>query len=114
MPRSVNSVASRQRRKKVLDKASGYWGARSRLISSAKNAIDKAGVYAFRDRRAKKRLFRSLWIHRINAALHLQGTSYAVFMDKLHKSKLGLNRKTLAELAVSSPETFNEIVKQVG
>ncbi len=113
MPRSVNSVAKRARRKKVLKQAKGYFGRRKNVWTVAKNAVDKAMLYAYRDRKAKKRNFRSLWIMRINAAARQEGLSYSQFMGKLNASGIGLNRKVLADLAMNNPEAFKAIVEKV-
>ena len=113
MPRSSNSVASRKRRKKVLDKAKGYFLSRSKVYTVAKNAIEKAGVYAYIGRKQKKREYRSLWIARINAAVRAEGMSYSRFIEKLTKSGIDLNRKVLADLALNNPAAFKEIVAKV-
>tara|TARA_B100000929_G_scaffold289797_1_gene281525 strand:- start:237 stop:581 length:345 start_codon:yes stop_codon:yes gene_type:complete len=113
MPRSVNSVAKRARRKKVLKQAKGYFGRRKNVWTVAKNAVEKAMLYAYRDRKAKKRNFRSLWIMRINAAARQEGLSYSQFMGKLKTSEIGLNRKVLADLAMNDPAAFKAIVEKV-
>lgn len=113
MPRSVNSVAKRARRKRVLKLAKGYYGRRKNVWTVAKNAVEKALQYAYRDRRQKKRNFRSLWIMRINAAARLEGMSYSQFMGKLKNSGIELNRKVLADLAMNHPEAFKTIVNKV-
>ena len=113
MPRSVNSVAKRARRKKVLKQAKGYFGRRKNVWTVAKNAVDKAMLYSYRDRRAKKRNFRSLWITRINAGARQHGMSYSQFMGSLKNSGIELNRKVLADLAMNHPEAFAAIVKQI-
>jgi large subunit ribosomal protein L20 len=113
MPRSVNSVASRQRRKRMLKYAKGYFGRRKNVWTVAKNAIEKGWGYAYRDRKAKKRSFRALWIQRINAASRLHGMSYSQFMGKVHENGIELNRKTLADLAMNHPEAFQAIVKKL-
>lgn len=113
MPRSVPSVASRQRRKKVLKAAKGYFGRRKNVHTVAKNAVEKAMVYATRDRKQKKREFRSLWVMRINAAVREFDLSYSKFMGLLHKSGLELNRKVLADLAMNDPMAFKAIVEKV-
>lgn len=113
MPRSVNAVASRRRRKKYLKAAKGYFGARSNVYTVAKNAVEKAWLYAFRDRRNKKRAFRRLWIARINAAARLNGMSYSKFMHALKENDVELNRKVLADLAVNHPAAFSQIVDKV-
>ncbi|MGO4911061.1 MULTISPECIES: 50S ribosomal protein L20 [unclassified Leeuwenhoekiella] len=113
MPRSVNSVASRARRKKVLKQAKGYFGRRKNVYTVAKNAVDKAMLYAYRDRRQKKRNFRALWITRINAGVRLHGMSYSQFMGKVKSANIELNRKVLADLAMNHPEAFEAIVNKV-
>jgi large subunit ribosomal protein L20 len=113
MPRSVNSVASRRRRKKVLNLAKGYWGRRKNVWTVAKNAVEKGLQYAYRDRKTKKRNFRALWIQRINAAARQEGMSYSVFMGKVHDKNIGLNRKALADLAMNHPEAFKAVVNAV-
>ncbi len=113
MPRSVNSVASRRRRKKLLKLAKGYWGKRKNVLTVAKHAIDKGLGYAYRDRKTKKRNFRSLWITRINAGTRLHGLSYSQFMGMVAKKNLGLNRKVLADLAMNHPETFKAVVDSI-
>jgi large subunit ribosomal protein L20 len=113
MPRSVNSVASRNRRKKVLKKAKGYFLSRSNVYTVAKNAVDKAGVYAYVGRKLKKRTFRTLWIARINAASRAEGLSYSRFIDKLSKAGIELNRKVLADLALNNPAAFKEVLSKV-
>jgi large subunit ribosomal protein L20 len=113
MPRSVNSVASRARRKKVLKLAKGYFGRRKNVWTVAKNAVEKAMLYAYRDRRTKKRNFRSLWITRINAAARLHGMSYSQFMGKIKDKNIELNRKVLADLATNNPDAFKAIVDRL-
>lgn len=113
MPRSVNAVASRKRRKKVIKSAKGYFGARKNVYTVAKNALEKGLQYAYRDRRNKKRSFRSLWIQRINAGVREHGMSYSEFMGQLNKKKIALNRKVLADLAMNHPKAFAEVVKKV-
>jgi large subunit ribosomal protein L20 len=113
MPRSVNAVASRARRKKMLAYAKGYFGRRKNVWTVAKNAIEKGWVYAYRDRKVKKREFRALWIQRINAGVREHGMSYSVFIGKLNKSGVALNRKVLADLAMNHPEAFNAVVEKV-
>ena len=113
MPRSVNSVASRARRKKILKQAKGYFGRRKNVWTVAKNAVDKAMLYAYRDRKTKKRNFRVLWIARINAAARLNGMTYSQFMGKVKSNKIELNRKVLADLAMNHPEAFKAIVEKV-
>ncbi len=114
MPRSVNSVASRNRRRKIMKAAKGYFGARSKVYTVAKNAVDHAMGYAYVGRKLKKRAFRRLWIARINAATRMNGgLSYSVFMHKLKLAKIDLNRKVLAELALTNPTAFTAIVDKV-
>lgn len=113
MPRSVNNVASRARRKRVLEMAKGYFGRRKNVWTVAKNAVEKALGYAYRDRRAKKRNFRALWIARINAGARLHGLSYSQLMGKLHVNNVELNRKVLADLAMNHPEAFKAVVGKV-
>ncbi len=110
MPRAKNAPASRRRRKRVLKEAKGFRGARSKLFRIANDAVNKAGNYAYRDRRVRKRDFRRLWIARINAAARLNGLSYSKFMDGLKKAEIDVNRKSLAELAVSDMESFAYLV----
>ena len=111
MPRSQNKVASHRRKKRVLKEAKGYYGARSKVYTVAKNSVEKGLTHAYRDRRLKKRVYRSLWITRINAAARLKGTTYSKLMGALRKKSVDINRKTLANLAYSNMEAFNEIVK---
>ena len=111
MPRSVNSVAKRARRKKVLKLAKGYFGRRKNVWTVAKNAVDKAMLYAYRDRRNKKRTFRALWIMRINAGARQHGMSYSQFMGKLKANNIDLNRKVLADLAMNDPKAFEAVIK---
>ena len=113
MPRSVNAVASRRRRKKILKAARGYFGARSKVYTVAKNAVEKAMLYAYRDRKNNKRNFRGLWIQRINAGARLHGLSYSQFMGKLKANHIDLNRKVLADLAMNNPDAFKAIVEKV-
>lgn len=113
MPRSVNAVASRKRRKKIIKAAKGYFGARKNVYTVAKNAVEKAMSYAYRDRRNKKRAFRRLWIQRINAAVRTEGLSYSVFMHKVKQANINLNRKVLADLAMNNPAVFSSIVAKV-
>ena len=110
MPRSVNHVASRAKRKKILKKTKGYYGARKNVWTVAKNTYEKGLTYAFRDRRNKKREFRALWIQRINAAARLEGMSYSKLMGALHKAGIEINRKVLADLAMNHPEAFKAVV----
>ena len=109
MPRVKRGTKRKDRRKKILGLASGYYGAKSRLHTIAKEAIEKSGVYAFRDRRARKRDFRRLWITRINAAARLNGMSYSQLIDGLKKAGIDLDRKVLADLAVADPSGFSEV-----
>lgn len=113
MPRSVNSVASRARRKKVMKLAKGYFGRRKNVWTVAKNAVEKGMTYAYTGRKQKKRNFRSLWILRINAAAREQGMSYSEFMGKVAKNNIGLNRKVLADLALNNPKAFKAVVDAV-
>ena len=113
MPRSVNTVAARARRKKVMKSAKGYWGRRSNVWTVAKNAVEKGLTYAYRDRKVKKRDFRKLWIQRINAGARLEGMTYSEFMGKLKKAKIDLNRKVLADLAMNHPDAFKAIVEKL-
>ncbi|MCB0282018.1 MAG: 50S ribosomal protein L20 [Calditrichae bacterium] len=113
MPRATNNVAARQRRKKILKAAKGYKLSKSRLYKTAKDQVEKGWQYAYRDRRAKKRHFRSLWITRINAACRLNNTSYSALINLLKKANIELDRKVLADMAVRSPEDFSALVKQV-
>jgi large subunit ribosomal protein L20 len=113
MPRSVNSVASRARRKKVLKQTKGFFGSRKNVITVAKNTLDKGLGYAYRDRRAKKGQFRALWIQRINAGVRQYDMSYSEFIGKLSQKGITLNRKTLADLSMNHPEAFKAIVEKV-
>ena len=113
MPRSVNHVASRARRKKILKYAKGYWGRRSNVWTVAKNAVEKGWTYAYRDRKQKKREFRKLWIQRINAGAREHGMSYSQFMGAVSKKGIELNRKVLADLAMNHPEAFKSVVDSV-
>ena len=113
MPRSVNAVASRARRKKVIKLAKGYFGRRKNVWTVAKNAVEKAMQYAYRGRKEKKRNFRALWIMRINAGAREHGMSYSQFMGALKAKNIELNRKVLADLAMNHPEAFKAIVDQV-
>ena len=112
MPRSVNHVASRAKRKKILKLTRGYFGARKNVWTVAKNTWEKGLTYAYRDRKNKKRVFRALWIQRINAAARLEGLSYSVLMGMLNKAGIKINRKVLADLAVNHPEAFKAIVEK--
>ena len=113
MPRSVNSVASRARRKKVFKQAKGFFGRRKNVWTVAKNAVDKAMLYAYRDRKTKKRNFRALWITRINAGARIHGMSYSQFMGKVKANNIQLNRKVLADLAANSPDAFKAVVDKI-
>jgi large subunit ribosomal protein L20 len=113
MPRSVNNVASKARRKKVMQMAKGYFGRRKNVWTVAKNAVEKGLQYAYRDRRNKKRNFRALWITRINAGARNNGLSYSQLIGKLHSADIELNRKVLADLAMNHPEAFKAIVEKV-
>ncbi len=111
MPRSKNKVASHRRRKKLLQQAKGYWGARSKVYTVAKNHVEKGLVHAYRDRKLKKRTFRQIWIVRINAAARDNGTTYSRLISALDKKGVEINRKVLASLAVENPSAFTEIIK---
>lgn len=113
MPRSVNAVASRARRKKVLDRVKGQWGSRKNVWTVAKNAYEKSMAYAYVGRKIKKRDYRALWIQRINAGVREYGMSYSVFMGKLKEHNIEINRKVLADLAMNNPEAFKAIVDRV-
>ncbi len=113
MPRAKGGFKTRRRRKKVLERAKGYYGAKSRLYRVATEAVDKAMQYAYRDRKAKKREFRALWIIRINAALRAVGLTYSQFMRKLKQANIELNRKSLADMAYNDPAAFNQLVEKV-
>ena len=113
MPRSVNSVASRARRKKIIKLAKGYFGRRKNVWTVAKNAVEKAMIYAYRDRRTKKRNFRSLWIARINAGARQHGMSYSQFMGKVKSKNIELNRKVLEDLAMNNPDAFKAVVDKI-
>ncbi len=110
MPRSKNKVASRNRRRRTMKLAKGYWGSRSKLWTVAKNHVEKGLTHAYRDRRLKKRNYRRLWIVRINAAARLNGTTYSRLMGALNKKGLGINRKVLADIAMNQPDAFKQIV----
>lgn len=113
MPRSVNHVASKAKRTRILKKTKGYFGARKNVWTVAKNTYEKGLTYAYRDRRNKKRNFRALWIQRINAAARQYGMSYSQFMGKLNAQNIGLNRKVLADLAMNNPQAFEAIINSV-
>jgi len=113
MPRSVNTVASRRKRKKIFKQTKGYFGRRKNVYTVAKNALEKGMTYAYRDRRRKKGEFRSLWIQRINAAVREYDMSYSEFMGKVNKQGINLSRKALADLAMNNPKAFEAIVEKV-
>jgi len=113
MPRSVNAVAAKARRKKIIKAAKGYFGRRKNVHTVAKNAVEKGMQYAYRDRKNKKRTFRALWIQRINAGARLQGLTYSELMGKIHANGIELNRKVLADLAMNNPEAFKAVVDAV-
>lgn len=113
MPRSVNAVAAKARRKKILKQAKGFWGRRKNVHTVAKNAVEKGLQYAYRDRKAKKRTFRALWIQRINAGARAHGMSYSELMGKLSTNGIELNRKVLADLAMNHPEAFKAVIDQL-
>lgn len=113
MPRSVNHVASKARRKKLLLLTRGYFGSRGNVWTVAKNTYEKGLQYAYRDRKSKKRLFRGLWIQRINAAVRTEGLSYSQFMGKMKAANIEINRKVLADLAMNNPAAFSAIVEKV-
>ena len=113
MPRSVNHVASRTKRKRILKLTRGYFGARKNVWTVAKNTWEKGLTYAYRDRKNKKRSFRALWIQRINAAARLEGMSYSQLMGALHKAGVEINRKVLADLAMNHADAFKAIVAKV-
>jgi len=112
MPRANNKAAAHRRRRKFIRLARGYWGARSKVWTVAKNHIEKGLGYAYRDRRAKKRIFRRLWIVRINAAARLNNTTYSRLISSLHQKNISINRKVLADLAMNHPNVFSAVVKQ--
>ena len=113
MPRSVNAVASRARRKKILKQTKGYYGKRKNVYTVAKNVLEKGLGYKYVGRKLKKREYRTLWIARINAAVRVEGLSYSVFMNKLSQKGIELNRKVLADLAMNEPESFKKLVAEV-
>ena len=113
MPRSVNNVASRAKRKRIMKLAKGFFGRKKNVWTVAKNAIEKGLVYAYRDRKQKKREFRVIWIQRINAGVRAHGLSYSEFIGKLKKSGIDLNRKVLADLAMNHPEAFKAVVDKI-
>lgn len=111
MPRAKNKVASHRRRKRIMEQAKGYVGARSKVYTVAKNAVEKGLTHAYKDRRLKKRVYRNLWVTRINAAARMNDTTYSQLIGMLKKKNVDINRKTLADLAYNNIEAFNEIVK---
>jgi large subunit ribosomal protein L20 len=113
MPRSVNAVASRNRRKRLLKETKGQYGRRKNVWTVAKNAYEKGQQFAYRDRRAKKRNFRGLWIARINAGARQYGLSYSQFMGSLHKAGIEINRKALADLALNNPDAFKAVIEKI-
>ncbi len=113
MPRAKGGFKTRRRRKKILKLASGYYGAKSRLYRIATEAVDRALLYAYKDRKVKKREFRSLWIIRINAAVRALGMTYSQFMKAMSKSDIKLNRKTLADIAITDPKAFSELCETI-
>ncbi len=113
MPKAKNNVASHKRRKKIMQMAKGYWGSRSKVYTVAKHSVEKGLQHAYRDRKLKKRNYRSLWIIRINAAARENGTTYSKLINALNKKGVEINRKILASIAVENPGAFTEIVKFV-
>ena len=113
MPRANSSVPRHRRHRKIVKQAKGYYGARSRTFKSAKDAVVKAGLYAYRDRRQRKRQFRRLWITRINAACRLNGTTYSAFINGLKTSGIDLDRKILADMAVNDPQGFTALTSSI-
>ena len=113
MPRSVNAVASRARRKRILDQAKGFYGKRKNVYTVAKNIVEKGMTYSYVGRKLKKREYRQLWIARINAAVREEGMTYSQFIDRLNKKGIELNRKVLADLAMNNPESFKSLVNSV-
>jgi len=113
MPRANSSVPRHRRHRKIVKQAKGYYGARSRNFKAAKDAVWKAGIYAYRDRRQRKRQFRRLWITRINAAARLNGMSYSTFIAGLKRNQIELDRKVLADLAMNQPEAFAKLVQSI-
>lgn len=113
MPRSTNAPASKARKKRIFKLTKGYWGRGKNVWKVAKNIFDKGLLYAYRDRKVKKRSFRSLWIQRINAATHIHGLSYSTFMHKLSQHNIDLNRKVLADMAMNQPEAFKVVVQKI-
>lgn len=113
MPRSVNAVASRARRKRILEQAKGYYGKRKNVYTVAKNIVEKGMTYSYVGRKLKKREYRSLWIARINAAVREEGMTYSQFINKLAKANIEMDRKVLADLAMNNPETFKALVAKI-
>ena len=113
MPRSKNSVASRARRKRILNQAKGFYGKRKNVYTVAKNIVEKGMTYSYVGRKLKKREYRQLWIARINAGVRAEGLTYSVFMDKLNKAGIEINRKVLADMAMNEPEAFKSLVASV-
>ena len=113
MPRANSSVPRHRRHRKIIKQAKGYYGARSRNFKTAKDAVEKAGLYAYRDRRQRKRQFRRLWIIRINAAARLHGLSYSQFISRLKANNIELDRKVLADMAMNHPETFAQLANNI-
>ncbi len=113
MPRSVNSVASRARRKRILKAAKGYYGKRKNVYTVAKNVMEKGMTYSYVGRKLKKREYRALWIARINAAVRAEGMTYSQFIHKLNEKNIGLNRKILADMAMNEPESFKNLILSV-
>src|SRR4030042_5746644 len=113
MPRAKGGFKTRRRRKKILEKAKGYYSSKSRLFRIAKQAVDRSLLYAYRDRKVRKREFRALWIIRINAALRALGITYSQFMPRLKKANIVLNRKSLADMAYSDPSAFSQLIEKV-
>ena len=113
MPRSTNNVAAHRRHKKYLKAARGYYGARSKLYRTARQAVERGWAYAYRDRKQKKRMFRKLWITRINAAARANGLTYSILINKLAKANIEINRKVLAHLAMHDPSAFSSLCQQI-
>jgi large subunit ribosomal protein L20 len=113
MPRSVNAVASRARRKRILDQAKGFYGKRKNVYTVAKNIVEKGMTYSYVGRKLKKREYRALWIARINAAVREEGLTYSVFIHKLNEKGINLDRKVLADLAMNEPASFKALVEKV-
>jgi large subunit ribosomal protein L20 len=113
MPRAKGGFKTRRRRKKILARAKGYYASKSRLFRIAKQAVDRSLLYAYRDRKVRKREFRALWIIRINAALRVLGLTYSQFMSRLKKANIALNRKSLADMAYNDPSAFSQLIEKV-